>query len=139
AGAVVAIAERSDGHSETTRGYLVGGPVPGSFLVRRNGDFDVADLAFLPNGDLLLLERRVALLSGFAMRIRRIAGSSLRAGAILDGETLIEASLGSEIDNMEALAVSRNERDETILTVMSDDNFSFLERSIVLRFALRNP
>jgi hypothetical protein len=34
------------------------------------------------------------------------------------------------------MAVSRNDAGETILTLMSDDNYSFLQRNLVLRFAL---
>jgi hypothetical protein len=37
---------------------------------------------------------------------------------------------------MEALDVHRNAAGETILTVMSDDNFSPLQRTLLLRFAL---
>ena len=37
---------------------------------------------------------------------------------------LIEADLGYQIDNMEGIAVHRNARGETVLTLVSDDNFS---------------
>jgi hypothetical protein len=37
---------------------------------------------------------------------------------------------------MEALAVHRNAAGETILTLISDDNFNPLQRTILLRFAL---
>jgi hypothetical protein len=37
---------------------------------------------------------------------------------------------------MEALGVHRNAAGETILTIISDDNFNPLQRTILLRFAL---
>jgi hypothetical protein len=54
---------------------------------------------------------------------------------MLDGDVLIEADLGFEIDNMEGLAVHQD-GGQTILTLISDDNFSFIQRTILLEFAL---
>jgi hypothetical protein len=136
AGALVVIAERSDGHGETTRGWLIGGPKPGGFRVLRRNDFDVTDLAFLPGGDMLILERRFSFLSGLAMRIRRIPAASLAPDAVLDGPVLIEADLGYEIDNMEGMAVHTGLHGETVITLISDDNFSGLQRTLLLEFSL---
>ena len=69
------------------------------------------------------------------MRIRRIAGATLKPGAMLDGAYLIEADLGQEIDNMEGLSVHLD-KGRTILTLISDDNFSFLQRTVLLEFEL---
>lgn len=71
------------------------------------------------------------------MRIRRIAIGDLRPGAVLDGETLIEADLGYEIDNMEGIGVHRDASGATVLTVISDDNFSPIQRTILLQFEMR--
>ncbi|MGO4736386.1 esterase-like activity of phytase family protein [Bosea sp. 2KB_26] len=135
AGAVVAIAERSGGEDEPTLGVIIGGRQPGLFQVRRHGGFDITDLAFLPGGDMLLLERWYKPLRGVGMRIRRVPGASLRPGAMLDGPSLIEADLGQEIDNMEGLCVHQ-EQGKTVLTLISDDNFSFLQRTVLLEFEL---
>lgn len=134
AGAVVAVAERSGADDEPTLGVILGRQ-PGLFQVTRHGGFDITDLAFLPDGDMLLLERWYRPLRGVGMRIRRVAGASLKAGALLDGPVLIEADLGQEIDNMEGLAVHQ-EGGRTILTLISDDNFSFLQRIVMLEFEL---
>ena len=45
----------------------------------------------------------------------------------------------AEIDNMEALGVHRDGAGRTILTVMSDDNFNPLQRTLLLQFALTEP
>ncbi len=134
AGAIVAIAERSGSEDEPTLGVILGRQ-PGLFRVIRHGGFDITDLAFLPDGDLLLLERWYRTLRGVGMRIRRIPGASLKVGALLDGPALIEADLGQEIDNMEGLAVHQDGL-KTVLTLISDDNFSFLQRTVLLEFAL---
>lgn len=135
AGAIVAIAERSGSDDEPTLGVILNGRQPGLFKVARHDGFDITDLAFLPDGDLLLLERWYRPLRGVGMRIRRIAGAGLKPGALLDGPYLIEADLGQEIDNMEGLAVHQ-EQGRTILTLISDDNFSFLQRTVMLEFEM---
>lgn len=134
AGAIVAIAERS-GEDETA-GFIIGGRRPGRFALSRRDGFDVTDLAFLPGGDLIVLERRYVPPFSIAMRIRHIEGRALVPGAVLDGTALIEADNGYEIDNMEGLAVRRSVAGETILTVISDNNFSMMQRTLLLEFVL---
>ncbi len=136
AGALVAISERSGARNEPTLGFILTGDRRGEFQVALKDEFDVTDIAFLPGGDMLLLERYYRPLRGVAMRIRRIAGSGVAPGAILDGPALIEADLGFQIDNMEALGVHRAPGGETILTILSDDNFSIIQRTLLLQFAL---
>lgn len=135
AGAIIAIAERSGSDDEPTLGFILGGRQPGLFRVIRHDGFDITDLAFLPDGDLLLLERWYRPLRGVGMRIRRVPGASLKPGALLDGPYLIEADLGQEIDNMEGLAVHL-EQGRIVLTLISDDNFSFMQRTVMLEFVL---
>lgn len=138
AGALIAIAERAPRTSSTDDipGWLIGGKVPGEFRVKRIGSFDITDLGFLPGGDLLVMERRFTPFFGLGFRIRRIALANIKPGALLDGEVLIEADLSQQIDNMEALMIHRGESGKIILTLMSDDNFSLLQRNLVLRFAM---
>ncbi len=139
AGSVIAIAEappRSEDERPTVPGWFVTGPRGATFEVVRYGTFAVTDAAFLPDGDLLLLERSFAWLDGVAMRIRRIAGRDVRPGARLEGEEILKADMRSQIDNMEGLAVHREADGSIVLTLVSDDNFSFLQRTILLRFRL---
>jgi hypothetical protein len=105
--------------------------------VKRGDDFDVTDATLTPDGKLILLERHFSLARGPAMRIRRIDLAAIKPGAVVDGEILLTADFGYEIDNMEAISAHRNAGGETILTVMSDDNFNpLLQRTILLRFAI---
>ena len=71
------------------------------------------------------------------MRIRRIPLAAHQAGcAGRRRADLFEADLGYQIDNMEGIAVHRNARGETILTLVSDDNFSAIQRNLLLQFRL---
>jgi hypothetical protein len=70
------------------------------------------------------------------MRIRRIPLAGIKPDALVDGTSLIEADLAHQIDNMEGIAVHRNAAGETIITLVSDDNFSGLQRNLLLQFAI---
>ncbi|KAA2237100.1 esterase-like activity of phytase family protein [Salinarimonas soli] len=136
AGAVIAVAERAGaGEATPTHGYILTGPQRGRFEVARSGDFEITDLAFLPSGEVLLLERRFTMLTGPAVRIRRIAADAIHAGALVDGPVIFQADAGYQIDNMEGLAVHRDGA-ATILTLVSDDNFSMIQRTLLLEFEL---
>jgi len=120
-------------------GFLIGGASPGDFTVKRTQGYDISDAALLPDGDMVLLERKFSLRYGVGIRVRRIAIDDVKPGALVDGPTLMEADLGYEIDNMEGIDAHRAENGETILTLISDDNFSFLQRTLLLQFALIEP
>jgi hypothetical protein len=138
AGALVGIAEEPP-RSGGPDGFILTGPRKGSFHVVRRDGFAVTDLAFLPGGDLLILERRYVPPFSLAMRLRLIDGRELAPGAMLDGEVLLTADGGTPIDNMEGLAAYRNADGETIITLVSDDNFSMFQRTVLFEFALDPP
>jgi len=135
-GTLVAFSERLKDRNGNLKGWLIGGPKPGAITLRRLGGFDITDAAGLPDGGLVLLERRFRYSEGVKMRVRRIAPNELKRGALIEGEVLLEAQDNLNIDNMEAIAVHRARSGETILTLMSDDNFSPLQRSLIMQFAL---
>jgi hypothetical protein len=139
AGTLIAISERGLDKAGNINGFLIGGPRPGSFAVERSSDYDISDAALLPGGDLLLLERKASWTSGLAVRMRRIALGEIKPGALVDGPVLFEADLGYEIDNMEGLSVHRSPEGETVLTLISDDNFSAVQRTLLLQFTLAEP
>lgn len=136
AGTLIAISERGLDAAGNLKAFLIGGDAPGEFSVVRSDDFDVSDCAIAPSGDLLLLERRFTWTAGVAMRLRRVALTSVVRGARVDGQVLTFADMGYQIDNMEGLSVHRDSNGEIVLTMISDDNFSVLQRTVLLQFTL---
>lgn len=136
AGARVAITERSIDRRGNVFAAILEGPHRGVFTVARRDGYDITDGAFLPDGDLLLLERRFSVLSGVAMRLRRIAGRTIRPGGVADGPALLEADMGHQIDNMEGLEVWRRADGALMVSLISDDNHSILQRNLYLEFRL---
>jgi hypothetical protein len=136
AGTLIAISERGLDADGNLIAFLVGGPSPGQFSVRRTDDFDVSDAVLLPSGDLLVLERKFSLFSGVGIRIRRIALAAIAPGALVDGPAIFTADLGQEIDNMEGIDAHVTPEGDTVLTMVSDDNFSLIQRTLLLQFTL---
>ena len=136
AGTLIAVSERGLDAAGNIRGFLIGGPAPGAFAIVRSDDFDITDAVVTPAGDLLILERRFSIFRGAGMRIRKFALANIKPDAVIEGAVLILADRANQIDNMEALGIHRNAAGETILTIISDDNFTPLQRTILLRFAL---
>ena len=73
------------------------------------------------------------------MGIRRIPLTDVKPGATVDGAALIEADMSYQIDNMEGLAVHRAADGALVLTLISDDNFSIFQRTLLLQFTLAEP
>lgn len=135
-GAIVAVAERSIDGDGNLFAAILDGPLKGIFTVSKDDPWDITDGDFLPDGDLLLLERRFSFTGGVGMRIRRIDGNTIRPGAVVDGKVLIEADMRAEIDNMEGLDVIRGPEGDIRIILVSDDNRSFLQRNLMLEFRL---
>jgi len=140
AGTLLAISERGLDAQGNILGFLVGGKTQekfqGQFSVRRTDNFDISDAVLLPSGDLLLLERKFSLLGGIGIRIRRIPLASVASGAVIDGPAIFNADLGNEIDNMEGIDAHVTPEGETVLTLVSDDNFSMIQRNLLMQFTL---
>jgi len=135
-GRVLAFAERKLSKKGHLKGWIMLGKKAKKIKLKRLGGFDVTDLASLPNGDVLVLERRFRWSEGIQMRLRLIPIGDLVSGSVITGETLLEADGGFAIDNMEGMAVHTSKSGNTVITLVSDDNFSILQRTLLLQFEL---
>ena len=135
-GGVVVVSEKSLDKNGNIFAAIIEGPHKGVFTVKRNGEFDITDGAFLPNGDLLLLERSFSMATGVKMRLRRIYGESVAKGEVADGPVLLEADMSYQIDNMEGLGAWTRDDGAQMVSVISDDNHSILQRNLYLEFRL---
>ncbi|WP_291862696.1 esterase-like activity of phytase family protein [Bradyrhizobium sp.] len=136
AGTLIALSERGLDANGNILGFLIGGKAPGPFSLRRADTFEVSDAVLLPSGELLVLERKFSWLTGVGIRIRRLQLKSLAPGAVVDGPAIFEADLGQEVDNLEAIDAHLTPEGDTVLTLVSDDNFSMVQRNLLLQFTL---
>lgn len=109
----------------------------GAFSVALEDPWRITGADTAPGGDAFIVERRYEGGINIGMRIRRIGRETL-ATTRWDGPVLLEADFSDQIDNMEGIAVE--ERDsELALTLVSDNNANFLQRTLLLRFVVSDP
>jgi hypothetical protein len=136
AGGLIVVTEHSLDKAGNLRSFVLGTDQVTRFGVKRTDDFDVSDCTVLSHDELLLLERRASPARGLTIRIRRVPLADIKEGAVVDGRSMFEADLAFQIDNMEGIGVHRNPAGETIVTLVSDDNFSIIQRNLVLQFSV---
>jgi hypothetical protein len=132
-GRVLAISEEGRTKSGEAMAWLISddGAEPLSLPV--SDDFKPTDATPLPNGDVLVLERRFSLLKGAAMRLRHIRADTIKAGGSMEAEPLAVIQPPMTVDNMEALAAIPMDGGYRIF-IASDDNFNLLQRTLLLSF-----
>lgn len=136
AGRLIGLAERSGEGDQPSEGFVMDkdGGAPFRFAIARADGFETTDLDFLPNGDLVILERFFTPRRGVAMRLKRVKTADIRPDAVVMAETLLTLDNSHHIDNMEGLSIHRSPTGETVLTIISDDNFSIVQRTLLLQF-----
>ena len=101
---------------------------------RRLPGFRVTDAALLPDGRLMILNRRFGLREGFAAALTVADTRGLRPGATIVGREVANLPASMLGENLEALSVTR-EGGRTIVRIASDDNFMPILRTVLLEFA----
>jgi hypothetical protein len=97
--------------------------------------FSPSDAAALPNGDLLVLERRFKLPFAFDARLMLVKQGSIRPGASVRGRLVAQLGAPFPSENYEAIAVTREGRD-TILWLATDNDGSWWRPSLLMKFRL---
>jgi hypothetical protein len=102
--------------------------------IPRRGKFLPVGADFGPDGRLYLLERDFAGV-GFRSRVRSFA---ISPGSIGDERDHLVTRTGRH-DNLEGIAVWRDAQNRIRLTMISDNNFHFLQRTEFVEYALSAP
>lgn len=90
--------------------------------------------ATLPSGDVLILERRFDL-TGFRSRIVRLDRTALQSGAPVVVKEVAAFTRPLTVDNYEGIATAESPPG-TLVFLISDNNFSALQRTLLLVFRL---
>jgi hypothetical protein len=92
--------------------------------------------ALLPNGDIVVVERRFTPPSDVGSRIAKIARRSLRQGAPIQTTEIARIEKPFVTENFEAIAARSAGRGQTLIYLASDNNFSDRQRNLLLMFEL---
>jgi hypothetical protein len=140
-GTVIAISEEYS----TTAGELVGWiGKPGAdgrygwqtFRYAKLPDFNPTAIRPLPDGGFVLLERAFDMARGVRIRVLQADAADFQAGKLVTPRELARLASPLAVDNLEGIAATKGARGETLLWLMSDDNFNSLQRNLLLLFEL---
>lgn len=136
---LLALSEASHDRAGNIRAFILKEGEIEHLAVREHTPYSPTDAGFLPNGDLLVLERRFSPVGGVGMAIRRMSAETIKAGTLLDGPVIAEAGGQSfSVDNMEGMSIRQTEEGRTFIYLISDDNFNHrLQRTLLLMFELK--
>ena len=103
------------------------------FTLPRRDEFLPVGADFGPDGKFYLLERRFQLIRGFANRVRRF---TLSDEGFFEEELIFESQAGRYYD-LEGLSVWRGDDGFVRVTMISDDNFNFLQSTEIVEYVIK--
>jgi len=140
-GRIIAISEEYVVNPGMLRGWI-GQPTGGdryswqTFDYAKTPDFNPTALVQLPDGSLCLLERAFDMARGVRVRVMQFDAADVRPGGMVRARELAWLISPYAVDNLEGLAAAKGARGETVLWLISDDNFNPMQRNILLMFEL---
>jgi hypothetical protein len=109
-------------------------PVPATARYPLERGYALTGLDRLPNGDFIALERFYAPVIGPRARITRFSGGALAQGGELSVEELARLAPPEPVDNFEGISTVRAPDGGVRIYIISDDNFSDRQRTLLLAF-----
>jgi hypothetical protein len=85
---------------------------------------------------VIFVERSFSFIAGLDIRVASVPAASIQPGATLMPREIAKLSHPLTIDNFEGIAARRDENGDTLIYLVSDDNFSALQRTLLVMFAL---
>ncbi len=137
-GRYLAVAEELETPDGNLRGWLFDDGAWRELAYEQQPGWKPTDFTLLPDGDVLATERHFSRLGGFTSQIRRIPRASIAPGALLQGKVIAEFAAPVLTDNFEGLANFRGADGHIYLLVVSDNNFTPLQRTVLLQFRLED-
>lgn len=134
-GGLLALAQDRDGAGQFPA-YLWRGQTWRVLSYPASGGFEPSGATRLPDGDLVVLERSYSLIGGVAVRLMRLERAQLGPDAPLRPRELGRLKPPLTLDNFEAIDSRIGPAGETLVYILSDDNFSPWQRTLLLQFAL---
>lgn len=136
-GRLLALTEGLVGGVDLLVGWLGDGGAWRAVTYRLHDGYLPTDAAALPDGDVIVLERRYTPLDGSRARLRRIPAAALAGtpSTALDPPAIATLEPPMTVDNFEGLAIVES-GGERRLFILSDDNFNRRQRTLLMMFTL---
>lgn len=132
-GQLLALAEGSMKKGQAS-GWIGGDQGWSSLTYQLTDGFRVTGATTHTNGDVFVLERFYTLSKGVAARIMHVPGHQITKGSILAGSLVAELRPPLNVDNFEGIDMRHTKDNRTFVYLISDDNFSFLQATLLMMF-----
>lgn len=103
---------------------------------KRTGIYVPVGAATRDDGTVFVLERRFTVAGGVGTRVSVLARDAIRPGKIFQGREIAQLFAPLVHDNFEGISVRRDKTGRTLIYLISDNNFSSLQHTYLLLFAL---
>jgi hypothetical protein len=113
-------------------------PTPVSAHYRLPRGYSLTSLDRLPDGGFVAVERFYAPVIGPRVRITRFPEDAATGQAAIEPEELARLAPPMPVDNFEGVSAVRMPGGATRLYILSDDNFSDRQRTLLLAFEIAN-
>jgi hypothetical protein len=134
----------SEGATQTDGSYQAilfsGDPVEAgtttfTFCYRPPSGYKATDAKMLPDGQMLILNRRFGFPNGFSAILSVLDPGQISKDATVSGTPIAVLKSPLLVDNMEGLAITQ-EGERVIIWLVSDNNFNIWQRTLLMKFAL---
>lgn len=105
------------------------------FRFRPPAGYRVTDGVQLPDGRIALVNRSIGFPRGFSAKISLLNPSDISTSAVAAGTVIASLASPLLVDNLEGIAVT-TEGPQIYLWLVSDNNFSIYQRTILMKFRL---
>ncbi len=137
-GRLFAIAERVGAWGgEGLMGWVIDGDRADDLIYVPAAGFAPAGAGRLDD-HIYVVERSFSLLGGFRNRIATLSTNDVRPGAKLWGQELAAFQWGLLGENFEGIAARRGADGAAKLYLLTDDNFSFLQKTLLIQISLND-
>lgn len=122
-----------EGERDATLPAWVGAPGAWQTLsYRRQPPYRPTAAAGLPDGGILVVERRFSLAGGIGARLVRLSANALRPGAVVEPREILVLDPPLPVDNFEGVSIRRRDDGRILATLISDDNFNPLQSTLLM-------
>jgi hypothetical protein len=143
-GRFVIFVESGENEDGSKRAYLFSGDPTEEgtqttpFSYRVPDGYSPTDATVLPDGRLLILNRRIGFPDGFTAKLVILDPADIRRDAVVGGKVIATLAPPLLVDNMEGVTITE-ENGRTIVWLISDNNFNAFQRTLLMKFALTLP
>lgn len=134
-----AISEQAAADEDAVKAWVFDGKRWKNLRYATTENFQPTGAATLPNCNVAVLERSFAVSQGVRSRVVVIPAKDIRPDATIRGEEVARLVPPVTVDNMEGITARKGDNGEPLIYLVSDDNFSPLQRTILLMFELLPP